>query len=140
MTYENYHGYPFGLPKEDSVRFYLDFPQDQEVKGEVFVYWVEEDNTVYPPKFSEGQRVEVSVMKAKTGQLVLRQKFLTTTGFSFTAVKGQRYVLAFVNDRNNQVPKMLELAISYLHPTGQQYHGINETLLQVERNTSALHL
>lgn len=33
---------------------------------------------------------------------------------------------------------MIELAISYLHPMAEDHHGVNETLYELERNTSAL--
>ena len=33
---------------------------------------------------------------------------------------------------------MLELAISYLHPIGEKHHGVNETLFDLERNTTTL--
>ena len=128
MTYDNYHGYPFALAPEESQQFYLEFSEDEEVKAEVYVYWVEEDSTVKLPEFSEFERVEVSVTKAGNGQQILRQEFLTTTGISFQALKNQRYILSFHNHRGNEVGKMIELAISYLHPLAEEHHGVNETL------------
>ena len=138
MSYDNYHGYPFALAPERSQQFYLEFAEDEQVKAEVFVYWVDPDSTVKTPEFSEGERVEVSVTKAGSGQQIIRQEFLTATGILFLAQKNTRYILSFHNHRGNEVPKMLELAISYLHPIGEKHHGVNETLFDLERNTKTL--
>lgn len=54
MRYDNYHGYPFALAPEESQQFYLEFPEDEEVKAEVFVYWIQDDSTVASPEYSEG--------------------------------------------------------------------------------------
>jgi len=35
---------------------------------------------------------------------------------------------------------MIEFAISYLHPVGDKHIGVNDTMAQIEKNTTSLHL
>ena len=54
MTFDHYHAYPF--PIKETHDFILTYPESEQVTGEIFVYWIGEENSLLEPKEENHQK------------------------------------------------------------------------------------